>query len=478
MPEAQTHAARLRTRLDGLALVYGLILLAVLAAVAVLASNRWINRDEIESLHTAWKIAQGERIYVDFFQHHHPLFYEMLAPFAARVGEDARALLTARAVMFPLFAAVLALTFVLGRMLYDARTALLAVVLLASAVIFVDRAIEPRPDVPQTLAGLLGLVLVFRYLETGERRALAAGAAASALAFLFLQKAAFLIALVGLVLLARAAQRRLPFRDVLLFGGVVALVVLAYGLWLAWTTDLAAFWRANYALNLAKTDVNVPTETLRNEPEVFRTPIRSFGENALLWSFFVVGLVVSGKTRRQRELAALALGLVLWVVAFNKFFYQYYMQAMPLVAITAAAAFERLLGGHKRESAIIVGMSVLYVFTLFENSLRGEGSNTEQIKKIDYVLSVTEPGDHVYDGQNTFNLFRPDIDYFWYPDRRSNMLPAYAALTGYVYDPYARVALLRPEVLSTYALDRPDDPRIARHYRRSEAYPDLLIRRD
>ena len=34
-----------------------------------------LNHDELEAVHTAWKIVQGEVIYADFFQHHHPLFY-------------------------------------------------------------------------------------------------------------------------------------------------------------------------------------------------------------------------------------------------------------------------------------------------------------------------------------------------------------------------------------------------------------------
>ena len=51
---------------------------AVIAAIAIplllsSAVRRVFDRDEIETIHSAWKMTAGETLYVDFFQHHHPL---------------------------------------------------------------------------------------------------------------------------------------------------------------------------------------------------------------------------------------------------------------------------------------------------------------------------------------------------------------------------------------------------------------------
>jgi hypothetical protein len=40
--------------------------------------------------------------------------------------------------------------------------------------------------------------------------------------------------------------------------------------------------------------------------------------------------------------------------------------------------------------------------------------NGVQLEKIAYVLRLTGPEDKVLDGRNDFNLFRPDIHYFWF----------------------------------------------------------------
>jgi hypothetical protein len=51
---------------------------------------RVFDHDELEAVHTAWKMWTGERIYIDFFQHHHPLFYRLLIPVLDLFGAKLR----------------------------------------------------------------------------------------------------------------------------------------------------------------------------------------------------------------------------------------------------------------------------------------------------------------------------------------------------------------------------------------------------
>jgi hypothetical protein len=41
-------------------------------------------------------------------------------------------------------------------------------------------------------------------------------------------------------------------------------------------------------------------------------------------------------------------------------------------------------------------------------------SNRGQLEKIQFVLDRSAPGDRMYDEWRDFNLFRPDIHYFWF----------------------------------------------------------------
>ena len=42
--------------------------------------TRFLERDEIEHIQSAWLIFRGEVPYFDFFQHHHPLLWYITAP--------------------------------------------------------------------------------------------------------------------------------------------------------------------------------------------------------------------------------------------------------------------------------------------------------------------------------------------------------------------------------------------------------------
>lgn len=75
-----------------------LILLALAMRLPLLVNWRLVD-DEVEHLHAAWAIAQGQVPYRDFFQNHTPLLYYLLAPVFALMGEDLRIVYVGRALM-------------------------------------------------------------------------------------------------------------------------------------------------------------------------------------------------------------------------------------------------------------------------------------------------------------------------------------------------------------------------------------------
>src|SRR5437879_2924721 len=60
-------------RLTGL-VIAGLLVLAVATRLALIRTAE-IEVDEFQHLHSAWLTASGQKPYVDFFEHHPPLFY-------------------------------------------------------------------------------------------------------------------------------------------------------------------------------------------------------------------------------------------------------------------------------------------------------------------------------------------------------------------------------------------------------------------
>lgn len=103
---------------------------------------------------------------------------------------------------------------------------------------------------------------------------------------------------------------------------------------------------------------------------------------------------------------------------------------------------------------------------------------SEQLDKLNYVLSLTEENDKIYDGNININLYRDDIDYFWFCVGPDDCLDAYRDIAGYEYDIYELISEQKPKIINTFAIDNLDDPRIKGHYRKSDRYDDVLIRVD
>ena len=110
------------------------------------------------------------------------------------------------------------------------------------------------------------------------------------------------------------------------------------------------------------------------------------------------------------------------------------------------------------------------------NVVIGESTNVKHLDRVAYVLRRAGPSDAVYDGDIIFNLFRKDVDYFWFSLGDRQMLGTYRSLRSYDLDICDRIDKMRPKVISTYHVPDLGDPRIRDHYVPSEQFPMLLSR--
>ena len=102
--------------------------------------------------------------------------------------------------------------------------------------------------------------------------------------------------------------------------------------------------------------------------------------------------------------------------------------------------------------------------------------NERQLDRVRYVLSVTGPDDLVYDGDAQFNIFRRDMDYFWFSVKpKTGNLTAYRLMREYPYDPYQLISEKQPKVVSDSFI-RTKESIIAEHYTRSSVFKDRYIR--
>jgi 4-amino-4-deoxy-L-arabinose transferase-like glycosyltransferase len=216
-----------------------------------------LNRDELEAVHTAWKILHGERIYADFVQHHHPLLYVYLVPVIAVCGEHAATVIACRIAILPFFAGIVILTWLLARRLFDQRTALVAAACLLLSWPFLYTATEIRPDVPEVLLGMAALLMLYPQSKgpgsivqkTITMQCSFVIGLCLGLSFLFLQKAIFYIAAVTLVLLVRILRREVSVSAFFTMWAGICLAVLPFAMWLISQGMLGEYFFLNWTVN-------------------------------------------------------------------------------------------------------------------------------------------------------------------------------------------------------------------------------------
>jgi 4-amino-4-deoxy-L-arabinose transferase-like glycosyltransferase len=454
-------------------------LLCLLAAYALCMNLfRPFDRDELEAVHTAWKILHGEVIYVDFAQHHHPLLYVCLAPVIGLLGERATTVIACRIAMLPFFCGIIAATWLLALRLFDKRTALVAVACLLLSWPLLCTATEIRPDVPEAMLGMFALVLLYPP-STGQAaeppkqrpignlpggRCLLIGLCLG-LSFLFLQKAVFYVAAVTLIFLVRIFRRESGWKDLFTLGGGFMMAILPLGAWLIARGMLRDYFFWNWTVNACFRDrfsfLLLAKLVLKKQP--------------VICVFGLLGFVDLSLQRRHRRLAAIVV-VTFGTVLFARCPYlQYWMPVLPLLAIYAAHGMVRTLGSRPALLWGVLAASAA-AMAITEPLWPGGTTNARQLEQIDYVLQVAGPADAVYDGCAAFNVFRPDVDYFWFSLSDNGLLGTCRELGHYDFNVYDRIDTMKPKVVNTYGIENLGDARIHDHYEASQSYPALLLR--
>lgn len=447
-------------------------LLLILMLMGVTRHYAPFDQDEFEAVHTAWKIMQGAEIYRDFFQHHHPFLYYLLIPIIKFFGENLTALMAARFLIFVHYVLIGIVTYYLARRIFGQESALLSVYLLLFAPMFM-KILEIRPDGPQTLWAMIALLCLFRFFDTKTIVDLILSGLTLSISFLFLQKICFLVFFMFCILAYMLYNQEINLKHCMIFSVIAGIPVVFYLGYLILTGTFDYYIKFNWLLNMIHPARFYPFHSL---PLLFTSQ--------LLTVFYVLGVIYYSITSHQKKIAFLSGGLLFAAVVVVKFSYaQYYAPALPLMAMIAGNAVYSVFSGDRLKMSIIVFALAINPFMGYSFALAKaliKGVNTDQHKKISYVLNMTNPEDYVYDGKSFFNVFRQDVDFFWFEARmhheKSDLIPIYESLTGQTYDLYRAIDHYKPKIISTYYLDI-NHPCIVDHYMPSPEYDDLMIRK-
>lgn len=382
------------------------------------AARSGVDHDEIVYLHASWLVAQGQRPFVDFMEHHHPTLLYALAPLTQLLEGWPRGLVfAARLLNLGLLAALLLVFAQLVRPVLRDREALWPPLLLLGCFFFVRNSMEVRPDPWMAVLCLVGLWQWLAFLR-GEGRlgqaALAGLCFGTALAVL--PKALYFLALVALgtalSLRTRSAWSQAARGAAVLLGlallpvGALALVLVRLGLWKAfvfWNYTFTPFyyWKTHFP-----------------GPSASETLLLSLGESPVLWLGGLLGVGYAARAVWRRDVepavaiaAVVSVGFVLAMFETKWPFSHNLLLMQPLLALLAAVVLDRLGAPRWRVAfgllllAMVAKVGVLCL-------LYTENPGAEVVQR--RLLEASSAGTPLAVPPPYNPIFRPNAFYFWF----------------------------------------------------------------
>jgi hypothetical protein len=252
------------------------------------ALNRGFSHDEFEHIHGTWKIINGEKIYVDFFQHHHGLIYIILKPVILLFGETTFSIIASRIFFFTLFLLTLLFIYKLSRLFVNQSKSLTTLLILSCCLAFVNSAYEIRPDMPMTLAAMISIWAFFEFKNSNKDLHFYISSIFLGVAFLFLQKILFLCIAFFIIQLKDLFFKELHLKKFFQYW-IIFCCSLSPLFFYIFTNDIVEeYYTFNWWINMH----------WGNEFSVAGPLMRTILLNTVFWLFFIIGAFDSLKVKK------------------------------------------------------------------------------------------------------------------------------------------------------------------------------------
>lgn len=353
----------------------------------------------------------------------------------------------------------------IAQLIFDKKVAALSVLLILTAEMFMDKAIEIRPDNMQTLLALLSIYFLFKFFSNKSQiKYLILSSLALGISFLFLQKSLIVFGLIIIILSYELIRKNIKFKLLFFYITIFISPFLLYLLYLWSTHSLTIYYRLNWIINMSYLHNATPFTDI-----LFATIINS----VLVLSYFIALFLPLNSL--QKKLAFLSFGLLIYVFFVVSPGKQYFLPALCLMSILAGFSMHRLKNINKLVFNIAIIAIVVLPVSVFINKIYRMPNTKNQIPGIIYINNLVKTDDYIYDGDCKFNLFNKDINYFWFSLQPSLALETYKKLYGYEYDIYKAIDTYKPKLISDHLLDT-DNPSIKGQYYSSGIYRNIYIK--
>jgi 4-amino-4-deoxy-L-arabinose transferase-like glycosyltransferase len=136
------------------------------------------------------------------------------------------------------------------RVFKSTEVAIMSLILTLTMVTFYSKAIEVRPEVPQTLLGLLSIYYLFVFYDKRSLASLIASALLLAVSFLFLQKALILCFILAVLLVYDLYKKQIGFRHVFLYMIIFIICISPYYIYHLVNGSIREYFMTNWIFNI------------------------------------------------------------------------------------------------------------------------------------------------------------------------------------------------------------------------------------
>jgi len=441
-----------------------LLLVCMIAVSWFVCFKQSFNHDEFEAIHTAWKLLKGQIIYIDFFQQKPPFFHLTLIPFIKIFADSIETIIACKIYCYVLFLGIICASCLISKYVFKSKTVILTAIMILSCTFFTDKLTEIRPDILYIFLIMISFVFLYKDIKI-KRSSLLISAVFAGVSFSVLPKAVFHIIIIGVILIFRLILKRISLKDICLYFLTMFIAAVPFFMYFfSKSISIEDYWFFNYTINY-------------NLLMAF-SPIRNM-KLLLAYNFFLFIPALTGlfllKGYRQKEIGFVAIMLFLSVLLIKVPNRQYYVTSIPFVAMIASNAIKKIRIFNKFEILILILLLLCPLKYFYERINTADVMNYE-LERIKFVLDNTQYYDKVYDGSIYFNIFRDDVDYFWFSIRPNGAAESYRNLRPREYDIYSIIKEQKPKIIYTKHLYSINEY-IIKHYNNTQ-YQGILIRNE
>jgi len=400
---------------------------AALVGFQLWASLHYVySQDEIEHLHVSWLILNGKAPFLDFFEHHPPLYNYLLIPIVAACDTIRELFVASRLVSFAIWAATMVAAWKFLRLASSRFAAASVLMLVAVDYRWAMSFVELRPDTLMMLLMILSLLMLVTGFGHGARWRIVISGALYALSAVILPKAiaiapALLIWFLVDAYLSDDRMRRAGcFALWALCAAIVGGGLLAFFLW-----RYPDFWFWNVTFNGALSEMYGGERGLGALVLAAWMFIRS---NPLLVPLAGAGMVLTFSRFKKMRIGLLATIICLiYLVVLSQFMFSFKQYFVPLVffsAVLAALAvdwFRSLVSLRIIAGVLVVGLVLAGSYSIGRMRLRPAADR--HVEVLQGMLDSSESEDRFLACPPIHPILRGDATYLWY--NYSKFVPAF-----------------------------------------------------